>query len=275
MYVPKKWWWVVAVVVPLAVAIIGIVGNPWKDGGRDVFYVAGTQFAGDVAFNNVSVVVEQAQQESGEELPESVLKTLRQAADLIKSRKFERAIPLLKSAEEVAPVPALRGNLGAAYLAIGDTETANRYFQQAPNEEAARFNLTQVSRVDDQKTRKAPPSSSPARISTQLAGISVELIDLSRFQNTVTVKFRLINSSEEDRQFSPSSDVFGSESSYLLDEATDKKYTGTARASRYVTVPVGGTVEFWVKYPLPEEERSQYLTTVFNYGILFEHVEVR
>ena len=123
MDAPKKWWWVIGVAVPVAVAAIAIVPHllpKGAGGGGDTFYVAGTQFNGNVAFHNVTLVAEQARQMTGKELPDSVVESLRQAMSLVHARKFDQAIPLLESAAKAAPVPAVFNNLGAAYLATGN-----------------------------------------------------------------------------------------------------------------------------------------------------------
>ncbi len=150
MNVPKKWWWLVGVAVPIVAAAIAIVPDLIRNGdtgGGDTFTVIGTQSNTKVTFNNVSVIVEQAKQ-TGEELPQSVVETLRQALKLAQSRKFDQAIPLLESVEDEALVPALLNNLGAVYLATGNQEKAKQYFEQAlaynPEEETPLINLKQI-----------------------------------------------------------------------------------------------------------------------------------
>ena len=64
MEIPKKYWWSVAIVVPVVIAVIGIVPQFLPKGGSgsktDSFHinVVGTQFNGEVAFNNVTVVAD-------------------------------------------------------------------------------------------------------------------------------------------------------------------------------------------------------------------------
>ncbi len=86
---------------------------------------------------------------TGEELPESVVETLRQALKFAQLRNFEEAIPILESVKDAAPVPAGFNNLGAAYLAIGNQERAKQYFEEAlagnQDEPTARSNLSRIS----------------------------------------------------------------------------------------------------------------------------------
>lgn len=283
MAASKKWWWLVGVAVPIAVAVIAIVPDLLQkraSGEADTFRVIGTQFNDEVTFNSVSIVLEQARR-AGQELPDSVVETLRQAVHLAQARQFDAAIPLLKSVADAAPVPALLNNVGAAYLATGDRERAEEYFEQAlarsPEERSAHINLSQLTRGRTDVSSGRPWLPSPAtstsplmRSSSQIPGVSAELIEFSRFERTITVKVRFINSGEENQELSPAS---GSDS-YLIDETTNNQFGWTARSNTTVTVPAGGNLEFWTKYTLPEGEKPQYLTLVFGHGILFEHIEV-
>ena len=108
-------------------------------------------------------------------------------------------------------------------------------------------------------------SSTVRHVTSNIPNVSVELVEFSRFENTLTLKVRFINAGEENAIGDPS---YGS---YLLDEATGKKYPYTTSAGHGIT-PAGGSVEYWVKYTMPEGERPKYLTAVLN-GVLLEHLE--
>ena len=73
MAVPKKWWWLVGVAVPITVAVIAIVPDLIRPGGGgETFSVIGTQFNDEVYFNTVSVILEQAE-EAGQTLSPGVI----------------------------------------------------------------------------------------------------------------------------------------------------------------------------------------------------------
>jgi tetratricopeptide (TPR) repeat protein len=154
MDVPKKYWWVIGIAVPVIIAIISILPNliP-KKASSGAFYVdvVGTQFNGQVAINNVSVVAEQAREKLGGELPKEVLEMLSKAIELTQANNFNAAIPVLESVAKAAPVPAVFNNLGAAYLATGNKAKAANAFDKAlaiePDQESARFNLSQTDPV--------------------------------------------------------------------------------------------------------------------------------
>lgn len=142
---PKKWWWLAAVAVPIAVAVINNVSDifrPGSGGGGNTTNIYGSQFNAAVTFNTINVV-DQADK-AGIEFSESDLETLQQAISLFQARQFNAAIPLLQSLEEVAPVPAVLNSLGEAHLATGDCKAAKRYYQamidRDPNSLAAQNN---------------------------------------------------------------------------------------------------------------------------------------
>ena len=146
----KKWWWLAAVAVPVVVALIAILPDMIRSGdggGGDTFRVIGSQFNDEVTFNTFNVVVDQAAQ-AGIELSEVELAALREALALVQDRQFDAAIPLLESLGGVAPVPAVLNNLGAAYLATGNSSQAKGAFDkalsQAPDQESVRSNLTKI-----------------------------------------------------------------------------------------------------------------------------------
>jgi len=185
MDIPKKYWWLVGIVVPIIVAIIAVVPPLLKeDAGETINYeVNGTQIIGDVAFNNMDIIVEQAQQMLGKELPEDLLKSLHQALKFIQSKEFYKAIPALESAKSVVPVPAVFNNLGAAYLATGNKDKAKDYFEKAldrkPNEEAANFNLNQIVAAQTvsgiEKSEKEPSTNIPTVTSKASQGTPATL----------------------------------------------------------------------------------------------------
>ena len=185
MDIPKKYWWLVGIVVPIIVAIIAVVPPLLKEDAGETINneVNGTQIIGDVAFNNMNIIVEQARQMLGKELPEDLLKSLHQALKFIQSKEFYKAIPALESAKSVVPVPAVFNNLGAAYLATGNKDRAKDYFEKAldrmPNEEAANFNLNQIVAAQTvsgiEKSEKELSTNSPTVTSKESQGAPATL----------------------------------------------------------------------------------------------------
>ncbi len=266
MRVPKTWWWVVAIAVPLLVAIIAIVPDLlFQDrGGGDTFYVAGTQFNGDVAFNSVAVVTGQVRQMSGEEMPGTVLEVLRKALKFVESREFDKAIPLLESVADAAPVPALFNNLGAAYLATGSREKARSYFEKAltvsPGKETtARFNLNQI-------LGPTQPS--------EFSGVEAEV---TRFEDTggmITLEVTFRNVSANTVKFWVSTD------GYLIDEKTGQRWEPNESggsifgepASRGKTLTPGDAHVLWMKFQVNDPVPARFTAVVPGVARPFEHL---
>lgn len=186
---PKKYWWLVLIVVPIIVAIIPILKDSGKDQEKEAgdtinMHIVGNQFTGDVVFNNRNVIINQAQQTFPQSLPDGFVEKLTQAMDLIQSRDFYTAIPLLRSVAETAPVPALFNNLGAAYLATGDLEKAAEYLNRARNDtqedEATTSNLKQLQLIHDVVEDAVDPRVVTTKASP-LSAIVVEPRTLERF----------------------------------------------------------------------------------------------
>jgi hypothetical protein len=109
---PKKYWWIVLIVVPIVVAIIGLLDFTKKKEKGD----------GDIVFNNIDVVIEQVGHSISEEALNELNNTLRQAMDLVESKKYSEALPLFESAAKVAPVSALKENIKNAKIALAELE---------------------------------------------------------------------------------------------------------------------------------------------------------
>ena len=215
MEVPKKYWWLVGIAVPVAVATIGIIPQLIPtDGGGETFYVdvVGSQFNGKVAFNNVTIVEAQTRQQLGIELPEEIVETLRKALELSQARNFSEAIPALESVAKAAPVPAVFNNLGAAYLAIGNKERAISSFKKAlsaaPDQEAARFNLKRTEGIPEKISEEIEPNNeilnpNTVLLETQIKGTVNEGGDVDYFAFNTPPTYRdVINIEVENRSTS-------------------------------------------------------------------------
>lgn len=130
--------------------------------------------------------------------------------------------------------------------------------------------MIQVTTVEPQGFDLTTSRSLPTRQASQVVGVSAELIEFFRFQNRITVKVRLINTSKQSQiVFSPTA------RSYVLDEATGRKYPMTEESNKdSVRVPEGSSVPIWAKYEISEEDEPKYLTVALGNGILFDRLEV-
>jgi len=109
------------------------------------------------------------------------------------------------------------------------------------------------------------PTAVPRVVESQVPGLSAERLEFSRFENTVTVKVRLVNGGEQEPYVRVGYD------SYLLDEASLQKIPAADASDLSVPVPAGQSIVVWAKYGLPEGAQPAYLTVVCPHGVLFEH----
>ena len=280
MKVPKKYWWVIGIAVPIIVAVIGIMPQliP-KDGGGGTFYVevVGTQFNGKVAFNNVTIVAEQTRGQLGTELPKEVVETLRKALELAQAKNFNEAIPAFESVAKVAPVPAVFNNLGAAYLATGNKEKAIAAFENAPDQETARFNLRQTDHVatttkpvTDEAQEKIGAEVEPNNeilnpniipLETWIEAAIAEREDTDYFRFTTPPVYRdIIQVSIENRSTTlrPALLIFNSEKSAII----YRQVRETAGANLHDSGPAGPNETYYVQVT------SRYGDTSGNYKVI-------
>ena len=130
---PKKYWWLVLVIVPVLLAAIQF--QPWKgsspssDAGRSVAaHEIGTAVLGDV-----SVVVNEAAS-AGATIDPELRKMIEEAVTLGRQGKHDAAIARIEkvrqSSSSVAALPSLLTGLGAEYAAAGKIEQARQSFEE-------------------------------------------------------------------------------------------------------------------------------------------------
>ena len=116
----------------------------------------------------------------------------------------------------------------------------------------------------------APNASVTTRVPSQVQDVDVELVELTRFQNTITARFRFINSGAQAQIMRLTF------TSYLLDEATQRTYAVNFESNSGSTaVPANDTIEAWAKYEISPDDHPQYLTVVLPNGVSFDHIPVQ
>lgn len=284
----KKYWWLILVVVPLAVALIGLSGviisvvlKPTPDRLPAGITITNNKFAGDMYF--VTEVVNSGNANAQQ--------AIQGATSLVQSKNYAGAIATLEQAAAQYQSPSIYNNLGVLYANLGNYAQAEQAYQNAlrlaPNDQASNFNLgllKQTQGKPDQAANylaKAPDLKVPERTatrvplaesSTQTPGLQAQLIEFTRYQNTITAKIRLINSSTKDINLgiSPTHDT------HLLEEATHKQYK-LVDESNFINVAVqaNSNVEVWAKYAVPAEDKFQSLSVNLGDGIVFDRIAVR
>ena len=132
---PKKYWWLILVVVPVAGGLIQY--QPWKmtSGSTGAAgSISGNQFLGPAIVGNVSLVVNEASK-AGAVLDPGLIERLKEAAGLSQSGQHDAAVAKIEevraSSRQVAALPSLLNNLGVEYLSAGKADQARHAFEAA------------------------------------------------------------------------------------------------------------------------------------------------
>lgn len=145
---PRKYWWVVRVVVPTVLALIGIVPALLRGGGGGdsaTFDLEGAHFGGDVTMVGSQVILNQvADAATRAEVEASV----ERAVTLARTGFAEDAIALFRQIADTTSSAAAYNNLGALLAASGRTEEAESAYKEAivrdPQSAAVSTNLARL-----------------------------------------------------------------------------------------------------------------------------------
>ena len=137
--VPRKYWWVVAVAVPVAVALISVVPGLFKSSGSG----GGTSTAitGDnntVNFDysthntfvtNVNIIAREYELQTGQPLGDDVRRQIESAVNAAMQNNHTESIRLLEQVAQTAPVPAIYHNLGVEYAKTQNVNASRQAFE--------------------------------------------------------------------------------------------------------------------------------------------------
>jgi len=135
--VPRKYWWVVAVAVPVAVALISIVPGLFKPSGSG----GGTTITGDnntVNFDysthntfvtNVNVIAREYELQTGRLLGDDLRRQIESAVNAAMQNNHTESIRLLEQVAQAAPVPAIYHNLGVEYAKMQNVNASRQAFE--------------------------------------------------------------------------------------------------------------------------------------------------
>ena len=119
---PRKYWWLVLIVVPIVIAVIQY--RPWQKGASG----SGTS----ITLRDVSVIVNEAAQ-SGTKLDEELVNQLKQAVEQAQEGRHDAAAATIEqvrtSASQVAALPSLLVNLADEYRHAGKENEARQAYQ--------------------------------------------------------------------------------------------------------------------------------------------------
>jgi hypothetical protein len=191
---PKKYWWIVLVLLPIALALITAFSGLLSRGGSSssvpptvVTPQITVSGSGNVVGNNntitnnlylttnISVFEGEYQKYLGQPLSDEALKReIEQAIAQAVAGKSDESVRLFEALSRKAPVPSIYNNLGVEYARAGQTEKAQKAFIEAierdPQLEDARKNLALLA------TRMPPAPGPPASPALKLESSSLPTI---------------------------------------------------------------------------------------------------
>jgi tetratricopeptide (TPR) repeat protein len=137
---PKKYWWLILVIVPLAGGLIQY--QPWRSatGSSGAAAVSGNQFLGSAIVGNVSLVVNEAAK-AGTTLDPALVEQLKEAAKQSQAGDHDAAVVKIQqiraASREVSSLPSVLNNLGIEYLSAGKADQARKAFEEALQKDPA------------------------------------------------------------------------------------------------------------------------------------------
>lgn len=287
--VPRRWWWVVAIALPVGYALVDLsvklldvlMPAPERSaltegvliqGGqvRAARIVGGNYREGDriestFAFTTVTLMAREIATTTGTPPSEEQRRHLEQAMAWIKEGVVDRAIPLLETVAETSPSPSVLNNLATAYWMEGDERRARATLDRVKSTDsaspeaqiAARYNLR---RIADAQTRLVQAVG--ATNATTWDGVVAEVSRLEETGGMLTLEARYWNVGTEVVTIDVDPPY-----SYLLAEAEGRKltYADSGGQDWRLDLPPGGHLFVWTKFRTPGELPEHF--TVVLHGV--------
>jgi hypothetical protein len=179
--VPRKYWWVVPVAVPIVIALIAIVPQLRKasggsGGGTTITGDHNTIISGNTFIPNVNVFAQQYEKQTGRPLGDDLRKQIEAAVAAAQQNNHAESIRLLEQVAKAAPIPAIYNNLGVEYAQTKNAEASQRAFQMSKEKLAALTSPgTNAGKLPDSAVKA--PAVSGAAIRTEASSIPAMTID--------------------------------------------------------------------------------------------------
>ena len=137
--VPRKYWWVVAVAVPVAIALISIVPGLFKpsgSGGGTSTTITGDNNTVNFDYSthntfvtNVNVIAREYELQTGRPLGDDLRRQIESAVNAAMQNNHTESIRLLEQVAQAAPVPAIYHNLGVEYAKTQNVSASRQAFE--------------------------------------------------------------------------------------------------------------------------------------------------
>jgi len=203
---PRKYWWVVMVIVPIALAVIAIVphlstsaapaptitqsgpGSVVQTGQGSV-NVTTNDFSTKLYVTNVSMIIAEYERIEGKPLNDEALKReIEKAVTAAVDGNGTDKVRLLEDLSRKLPLPAIYNNLGVEYAKAGQVTAAQKAFAQAlqkdPQYEGAQRNLAWL--ASNTKLAPAPARPSTSAVNLESSSLPTLLVEaLSAAPNAI------------------------------------------------------------------------------------------
>jgi hypothetical protein len=138
--VPRKYWWVVAVAVPVVLALIAIVPTLVKRSGGSNGGTSTTITGDNNAVNfdysthntfvtNVNVIAREYELQTGRPLSDDLKRQIESAVNAAQQGNHTESIRMLEQVAQSAPVPAIYNNLGVEYARTQNVKASRQAFE--------------------------------------------------------------------------------------------------------------------------------------------------
>jgi hypothetical protein len=137
--VPRRYCWVVAVAVPVAVALISVVPGLFKpagSGGGTGIAITGDKPTVNFDYSthntfvtNVNVIAREYELQTGRPLGDDLRRQIESAVNAAMQNNHTESIRLLEQVAQAAPVPAIYHNLGVEYAKTQNVDASRQAFE--------------------------------------------------------------------------------------------------------------------------------------------------
>lgn len=184
--VPRKYWWVVAVAVPVAVALIAVLPGMFKpsgSGGGTNTTINGNNNTVNFDYStnntfvtNVNVIAQEYERQTGRPLGDDLRQQIESAVKAAMQNNHTESIRLLEQVAQAAPVPAIYHNLGVEYAKTQNVD-ASRHAFELSKEKIAEAAAAAANNRSLPAAALAAPSASGPGIRTESSAVPAMIID--------------------------------------------------------------------------------------------------
>jgi hypothetical protein len=184
--IPRKYWWVVAVAVPVAVAVISIIPSLFKpsgSGGGPSANITGNNNTVNFDYSthntfvtNVNVIAREYELQTGRPLSDDLRRQIESAVNAATENNHAESIRLLEQVVQAAPVPAIYHNLGVEYAKTQNADASRQAFELS-KAKMAEVAAAAANNRSLSATALTPPTVSGPGIRTESSTVSAMTID--------------------------------------------------------------------------------------------------